>query len=93
MTRPGVTEKKQLQRGLQALETKKLVGALVNASHDVRPERLLPAVHIPSPLPWIRRLAQIGPEVISPVFALLYPPRQFNKAMHTLPTDAVHFWL
>jgi hypothetical protein len=34
VTRPGITEKKQLQRGLQALEAKKLVGALVNASRD-----------------------------------------------------------
>jgi len=34
VTRPGVTEKKQLQRGLAALETKKLLGALVNGSTD-----------------------------------------------------------
>jgi capsular exopolysaccharide synthesis family protein len=35
VTRPGITEKKQLQRGIEALEAKKLVGALVNASSDV----------------------------------------------------------
>lgn len=35
VTRPGITEKKQLQRGIEALEAKKLVGALVNASNDV----------------------------------------------------------
>jgi capsular exopolysaccharide synthesis family protein len=35
VTRPGVTEKKQLQRGLASLEAKKLLGALVNGSTDV----------------------------------------------------------
>ena len=35
VTRPGVTQKKQLQRGLAALETKKLLGALVNGSTDM----------------------------------------------------------
>lgn len=34
VTRPGVTEKKQLQRGLAILETKKLLGALANGSTD-----------------------------------------------------------
>jgi capsular exopolysaccharide synthesis family protein len=32
VTRPGVTEKQQLQRGLEALEKSKLLGALVNDS-------------------------------------------------------------
>ena len=32
VTRQGVTEKKQLQRGLEALEPSKLIGALVNGS-------------------------------------------------------------
>jgi len=32
VTRPGVTEKHQLQRGLDALEKSKLLGALVNDS-------------------------------------------------------------
>ena len=32
VTRPGVTEKQQLQRGLEALEKTKLLGALVNDS-------------------------------------------------------------
>lgn len=35
VTRPGITERKQLERGLQVLEAKKLLGALVNASNDV----------------------------------------------------------
>jgi capsular exopolysaccharide synthesis family protein len=35
VTRPGVTEKQQLQRGLASLEAKKLLGALVNGSTDV----------------------------------------------------------
>jgi len=35
VTRRGVTEKKQLQRGLASLDTKKLLGALVNGSTDV----------------------------------------------------------
>jgi capsular exopolysaccharide synthesis family protein len=34
VTRSGVTEKQQLQRGLATLETKKLLGALVNSSTD-----------------------------------------------------------
>jgi protein-tyrosine kinase len=34
VTRPGVTEKKQLQRGLEIFEKSKLLGALVNASTD-----------------------------------------------------------
>ena len=34
VTRPGKTEKKQLQRGIEAIEAKKLIGALVNASND-----------------------------------------------------------
>ena len=32
VTRQGVSEKKQLQRGLEALESKKLIGALLNCS-------------------------------------------------------------
>lgn len=32
VTRQGVTEKKQLQRGLEAINTQKLIGALVNCS-------------------------------------------------------------
>jgi capsular exopolysaccharide synthesis family protein len=35
VTRRGVTQKQQLQRGLAALDTKKLLGALVNGSKDV----------------------------------------------------------
>jgi Mrp family chromosome partitioning ATPase len=31
-TRQGTTEKRQLQRGLEAVESKKLIGALVNSS-------------------------------------------------------------
>jgi capsular exopolysaccharide synthesis family protein len=34
VTRPGVTEKQQLQRGLDTLEKSKLLGALVNSSTD-----------------------------------------------------------
>ncbi len=34
VTRPGVTEKQQLQRGLATLEQSKLLGALVNGSTD-----------------------------------------------------------
>jgi capsular exopolysaccharide synthesis family protein len=34
VTRKGVTEKQQLQRGLEALEQSKLLGALVNGSED-----------------------------------------------------------
>jgi capsular exopolysaccharide synthesis family protein len=34
VTRPGVTEKQQLQRGLEALEKTKLLGALVNDSSN-----------------------------------------------------------
>jgi capsular exopolysaccharide synthesis family protein len=34
VTRKGITEKKQLQRGLEAIETSKLLGALVNGSTD-----------------------------------------------------------
>lgn len=34
VTRPGVTETKQLRRGLETLEKSKLLGALVNASTD-----------------------------------------------------------
>jgi capsular exopolysaccharide synthesis family protein len=34
VTRQGVTEKKQLQRGLEALEKTKLLGAIVNSSTD-----------------------------------------------------------
>jgi capsular exopolysaccharide synthesis family protein len=33
-TRQGTTDKRQLQRGLEALETKKLLGALVNSSKN-----------------------------------------------------------
>jgi protein-tyrosine kinase len=33
-TRQGTTEKRQLQRGLEAIEPKKLIGALVNSSQD-----------------------------------------------------------
>jgi capsular exopolysaccharide synthesis family protein len=32
VARPGVTEKRQLQRGLEALESKKMIGALLNSS-------------------------------------------------------------
>jgi capsular exopolysaccharide synthesis family protein len=34
VTRQGTTDKRQLQRGLEALETKKLIGALLNGSID-----------------------------------------------------------
>jgi capsular exopolysaccharide synthesis family protein len=34
VTRKGITEKKQLQRGLEALEQSKLLGALINDSSD-----------------------------------------------------------
>lgn len=34
VTRKGVTERQQLQRGLEALEQSKLLGALVNGSED-----------------------------------------------------------
>lgn len=34
ITRQGITEKQQLQRGLEALEQKKLIGALVNSSKN-----------------------------------------------------------
>jgi capsular exopolysaccharide synthesis family protein len=34
VTRQGITEKRQLQRGLEALEPKKLIGALVNGSKN-----------------------------------------------------------
>ena len=34
VTRKGITEKQQLQRGLEALERSKLLGALVNGSTD-----------------------------------------------------------
>ena len=34
VTRQGITEKKQLQRGLEALDQKKLIGALVNCSQS-----------------------------------------------------------
>ena len=33
-TRLGTTEKRQLQRGLEAIESKKLIGALVNSSKN-----------------------------------------------------------
>jgi capsular exopolysaccharide synthesis family protein len=33
-TRQGITEKRQLQRGLEAIESKKLIGALVNSSKN-----------------------------------------------------------
>ncbi len=33
-TRQGTTEKRQLQRGLEAIESKKLIGALVNSSEN-----------------------------------------------------------
>jgi capsular exopolysaccharide synthesis family protein len=35
VTRQGVTEKRQLERGLEALERSKILGALVNSSTDV----------------------------------------------------------
>jgi capsular exopolysaccharide synthesis family protein len=35
VTRRGVTQKKQLQRGISSVDTKKLLGALVNGSTDV----------------------------------------------------------
>lgn len=34
VTRQGITEKKKLKRGLEALEPKKLIGALVNGSES-----------------------------------------------------------
>ncbi len=34
VTRPGITEKQQLQRGLETIEKSKLLGALVNSSTD-----------------------------------------------------------
>ena len=34
VTRQGITEKRKLQRGLEALEPKKLIGALVNGSEN-----------------------------------------------------------
>ena len=34
VTRQGTTEKRHLQRGLEALEPKKLIGALVNGSKN-----------------------------------------------------------
>src|ERR1700733_1945933 len=34
VTRPGVTEKKQLQKGLEAIEPQKLIGALLNCSKN-----------------------------------------------------------
>ena len=34
VTRQGITEKKQLQRGLEAIDPQKLIGALVNSSHN-----------------------------------------------------------
>jgi capsular exopolysaccharide synthesis family protein len=34
VTRQGVTEKKQLQRGLRALDSDKMIGALLNSSQD-----------------------------------------------------------
>ena len=33
VTRQGTTQRKQLQRGIEALERKKLIGALVNSSN------------------------------------------------------------
>ena len=36
-TRQGTTEKQQLQRGLEAVESKKLIGALVNSSKHAAP--------------------------------------------------------
>jgi Mrp family chromosome partitioning ATPase len=33
VTRHGVTEKKQLERGLRALDPNKVIGALLNSSH------------------------------------------------------------
>ena len=35
VTRKGITEKRQLQRGLEAIEKSKLLGALVNGSANV----------------------------------------------------------
>jgi Mrp family chromosome partitioning ATPase len=32
ITRPGITEKRQLQRGVEALDPKKLIGAILNSS-------------------------------------------------------------
>jgi Mrp family chromosome partitioning ATPase len=32
VTRQGITQKKQLQRGIEALEPKKLIGAILNSS-------------------------------------------------------------
>ena len=34
VTRQGTTQKRQLQRGLEALESKKLIGALLNSSKN-----------------------------------------------------------
>jgi hypothetical protein len=33
-TRQGTTQKRQLQKGLEAIESKKLIGALVNSSKN-----------------------------------------------------------
>jgi Mrp family chromosome partitioning ATPase len=35
VTRKGITEKQQLQRGIEAIERSKLLGALVNSSSNV----------------------------------------------------------
>jgi capsular exopolysaccharide synthesis family protein len=52
VTRKGVTEKKQLQRGMEALERSKLLGALVNGSTDAAHsdyyQRYGPAVSSPN---------------------------------------------
>jgi Mrp family chromosome partitioning ATPase len=34
VARQGITEKRQLQRGLEALDRQKLIGALLNSSHS-----------------------------------------------------------
>jgi Mrp family chromosome partitioning ATPase len=35
VARQGITEKRHLQRGIEALETKKLIGALLNSSRNL----------------------------------------------------------
>jgi len=53
VTRKNVTEKQQLQRGLEALERSKLLGALVNGSTDAAHsdyyQRYGPAASSPGP--------------------------------------------
>ena len=46
VTRKGITEKQQLQRGLEAIEKSKLLGALVNSSANAAHSRLLSTVQL-----------------------------------------------